>query len=99
MFNMFKKNNSQKGQSVVEYVLLLAVISTLTVSVLRSDALRNALGEDSDLMNILTSQMEYSYRHASPGEIDNTNYNAINHDSYRGPDGSRFFLPEDGFSN
>lgn len=90
----FFKHSKQAGQSTVEYVLLLGVVSVLTVSLLRSDALNNALGEDSELMGVMRARMEYAYRHGREGDVDGSLYEDRSHETYRRPGGSRFFLPQ-----
>ena len=85
----------QKGQSTVEYILLLGVIMMLTTGILNSDAFQNFLGPDSEFLTVMKNRMEYSYRHGQPGTSDTTNYNSAQHDTYLAPTGqTRFFLPE-----
>lgn len=93
---MGKFLNSSAGQSAVEYIMLMALITLIVTSVLRSDVVARNLGENSALMNLLASRMEYSYRHGLQGEVDNSNPQGLRHDTYdRLGEGSRFFLPRE----
>lgn len=90
--------NNQEGQSVVEYIMLVAVVTLLTVSVLQSDAIRELLGEDSNLMLLLGTKIEYAYRHGRDGTFDTSNIGSFTaHESYYNNEvgQSRFVLPSD----
>ena len=89
----------QKGQSTVEYVLLMGVIMTLTITILSSQPLQDFLGEDSEFLTILKNRMEYSYRHGVPGSEDTGGYDSLDHESYVAESGeTRFFIPNGGYS-
>lgn len=92
---MISKNN--KGQTLVEYLLLMAVITSVMVAFFKLDIVQNTIGKDGDLMKAFIQQMRYSYRHALPGKSapGGLNYNSINHDSYYKSGSSRFFAPND----
>lgn len=96
--NIIKRDS---GQSVVEYILLLAVIVTLCAVILNSDLFKRYLGPNSTIFVSLKKYMEYSYRHAQPPPLDNlTSYQdsseySSRHESYYNleKDSSRFFMP------
>lgn len=93
--------SAQKGQSTVEYVLLLGVIMTLTITILSSKPFQDFLGPESEFLTVLKNRMEYSYRHGIPGAEDESNYSALNHESYIAEGGkTHFFIPTtaDGYS-
>lgn len=80
---------TQKGQSLVEYILLTAIVSVLVSVVFKSQKFQEIFGENGRFSNTFRRQMEYSYRHALEGnrEFRTPNYQSGDHDSYRG----RFF--------
>ncbi len=92
---IFKILNSQKGQSAVEYVLLLAVVMSLFVSVFNSNRFQAFFGEDSDFFNAIARKMKQDYRYATnvsfADDVDPAP--VANHPSFSQPDGSssRFF--------
>ncbi len=79
------------GQSLVEYILLLSVMTTIIFSVINSRTFQNFFGEDSGFFSNIERYTEYSFRHAREGMNDPSSYNG-NHDSYRGAE-SHFFSP------
>ena len=95
--NLLLKN--QRGQSAVEYILLLLVVTVLGYSVIKSDAFKKFFGKDSVFFETIALQIQYSYRHGRLGtreqmESDQYTYNG-KHDTYKLNDEerSRFFLP------
>ncbi len=93
----FRSNlHQERGQALVEYVLLLMVVSVLAFTVFRSDAFKGLLGPDAQIFKVLKLQQEYSFRHGSPlGETpESSDYNG-NHHTYKNPEtnASRFFAP------
>ena len=84
---------NRRGQSTVEYVLLLAVIVTLASVVFKSHLFQEFFGKDADFVATLINRMEYSYRHGRMGENDQWNYQ--NHPTFYNKDEnqSRFFSP------
>ena len=84
---------SSRGQSTVEYILVLAVVISLSLLVFRSNQFRNFLGENGRMTDIVTRQLEYSYRHGRPGDrrFQPPNYATERHESYVG----RFFIGSD----
>lgn len=93
--------NSQKGQTVVEYILLLVVAVSLVLTVYRSQAFKRLFGEQGLLGQQIKSQSEYSYRHAGPRaaasvDIPRDNKDGATHPSYAdtAAGGTRFFGPK-----
>ncbi len=82
-FRMEKKNFilNEVGQSMVEYILLLAVLTSIGFGLFRSDAFKGVMGGDAEFFKKLRLQIAYSYRHGSTGTIDNSSYAGF-HDSY-----------------
>lgn len=90
--------NNQSGQSTVEYILLMLVVTFLGFSVIKSDRFQKFFGKDSTFFKKIALQMQYSYRHGRLGseeeiESDDTSFNG-GHDTYRinGASESRFFM-------
>ena len=85
----------EKGQSVVEYIMLLAVISSITFSIINSDKFKDFMGKDSSFFAGLRSQLEYAYRHGylnSESDRSDNNYSGPHETYYNIDDGqTRFF--------
>ncbi|TDJ05741.1 MAG: hypothetical protein E2O68_06065 [Deltaproteobacteria bacterium] len=87
------------GQSALEYILLLMVVVSLSMTVFKSDAFKNFMGPDSVYFETLRKRFEYTYRYGSPPitgtEEGDSNAYSSRHDSYynstRGQ--TRFFTP------
>lgn len=96
---------SNKGQSTVEYILLLLVVSVLGFSVLKSDQFKKFFGKDSVFFKTIALQMQYSYRHGrlgTLGEIESDPYSyGGRHDTYKmnGNEKSRFFMQSQKYPN
>jgi Flp pilus assembly pilin Flp len=91
---------NSKGQTAVEYILLLSVISVLTFSVINSKKFKDFMGPDSSFFAAIRSQVEFTYRHgyANRAENDKTNNNyTSNHETYYNSEESksRFFTGGD----
>jgi hypothetical protein len=90
---------NQDGQSVLEYVLLLAVVVSLAMTVFKSKAVQELLGPDSVFFQTLRDRYEFSYRYGSlPGEGQDPsagNGYSNTHESYYNSAQSqtRFFTP------
>ena len=84
-----------KGQSTVEYILLLAVIISLVSFVFNSDAFKALFGENGQFANVYKRELEYSYRQGRFGRVrfQTPNYSSGQHDSYNG----RFFGAKDAY--
>lgn len=78
--------NSQLGQSTVEYVLLLAVVVSLVFTVINSARFKDLLGEGGGFALRMKDEMEWNYRFASQyyGEASafNVNLGSRNHPGY-----------------
>lgn len=86
------KNN--KGQSAVEYIMLLAVVGVLGVSIFQNDRFRKFFGSDSEFFSEMRYRIEYSYRHGREGKSsdDTSSYANFHELFYNKDDGiSRFF--------
>lgn len=98
-----KINLKAAGQSTVEYILLMAVMTTIILSILKSDAFQNIFGKDSAFFAEFGKRVQFSYRHGhmgTRGERDSDDYNYagsnVTHRSYIMEDGNtRFFIPTD----
>lgn len=89
------KFSDSRGQSVVEYLLLLFVIVGLSTAIIRSEGFQTIMGEDSFFFQKLKQKQEYSFRHTHFTDIvDDTSYTGEHH-SYINPTSnvSRFFAP------
>jgi hypothetical protein len=83
---------NQLGQSTVEYILLLAVISFVTTSLFNSSMFKDYFGEDGTFVTTYKYELEYSYRHGVRGRKKTVvNYASPNHDSYKSGGNTRFF--------
>ncbi|MFZ8999718.1 MAG: hypothetical protein ACO20H_00310 [Bacteriovoracaceae bacterium] len=89
---------SEKGQSAVEYILLLAVVMSLVMVVFRNQTFQHYMGPDSPYFQTLRKYIEHSYRYGSPvvtglSPLDSNGY-SDQHTSYLSESGqSRFFTP------
>jgi phosphoribulokinase len=88
---------NDRGQTMVEYILLLAVSISLVMTFFRSEAFRRMFGEEGRLGTLIKTEAEYSYRHAyirgNVGNIPADNRRGSAHPSYFGPEtnDTRFF--------
>ena len=93
--------NNQKGQTLVEYILLIVVVVTLVMTFYKSSAFQKLFGEKGELGEKMKTQNEFSYRHAfyKPEFPDNPREgkDITEHPSYRGTnrEHTRFFGPKD----
>ena len=92
--------NNQKGQTLVEYILLIVVVVTLVMTFYKSSAFQKLFGEQGELGKKMKTQNEFSYRHAfyKPGFPDNLREekDITKHPSYKGDEEpTRFFGPKD----
>lgn len=87
----------QRGQSMVEYILLLAVVISLAGVVFKSDFWLSYFGPEGKFDQVFRARMEYSYRHSLEGDAFYAppNYQTKNHDSYFYGGSTRFFIPTD----
>jgi hypothetical protein len=93
--------NNQRGQTVVEYILLLAVAMSLVVTFYKSAAFQRFFGEQGELGQLYKQEAEWGFRHAHlNGRYTETNApkaSAEEHSSYYNSNVSetRFFGPSD----
>ncbi len=97
--------NNQKGQTLVEYILLIAVSASLFLTFYRSAAFRRLFGEQGEIGQKLKAQQEFAYRHAfyatgvgrtTLTDIPRDNKDISLHPSYKEPSGeTHFFGPKD----
>ena len=86
---------NKKGQSLVEYILLLGMLLMIGVSIFKSAQFKQIFGEDSSLFEKLRRQFEYEYRHGLSGELDRTdNSYGGEHESFYTQGKTRFFSPD-----
>jgi hypothetical protein len=81
---------NSKGQGVVEYILLFAIVAILTLQVFKSKVFQDFFASEGSFMTQMRSYYEYSYKHAvSPSDSEMKSGNSNELDSYTG----RFFGP------
>jgi hypothetical protein len=99
--------NPQRGQTLVEYILLLSVATSLVLTFYNSRAFKSLFGDQGSLGKNIKQQNEFAYRHAfsvtGPSrsqvqDIDRNNREASIHPSYKG-DPTRFFGPLSTYGN
>lgn len=91
----------QRGQTLVEYILLLAVAVSLVITFYNSDIYKRLFGEKGELAAKIRNDSEFSYRHGytrgNNGDISATNRDGSIHPTYHNENqsGSRFFSAKD----
>ena len=84
----------EKGQSTIEYILLLAVVMLMISVVFKSPLFSDLLGKDSSFFKILKDRMEFSYRYTHAGAREDSGLenisSAAQHESYAKNSKSRF---------
>ncbi|MCO4753809.1 MAG: hypothetical protein KC478_04980 [Bacteriovoracaceae bacterium] len=90
---------NHSGQTLVEYILLLAVVVSLTTFAFKSDYWQSYFGPDGKIDEVFRARLEYSYRHALGGKdfYSQPNYGDRNHDSYYDNGSTRFFRPREAY--
>jgi hypothetical protein len=97
---------SQKGQTMVEYMLLLVVSVSIVMTFLNSSFFRRVFGQEGAIATTVKAQYEWGYRHAYLEErlVDGSanppreNTDGRSHPSYYHPNGeTRFFGPTDAY--
>ena len=92
---------SQKGQTMVEYILLLAVAVSIVVTFYNSEMFKKLFGEQGELAAKIRHDSEFSYRHGytrgNTGDVSRTNRDGSIHPTYynESQSGSRFFSAKD----
>jgi hypothetical protein len=91
--------SSQKGQSIVEYVLLLAVVGTLLTSFMNSDLIKDLLGPNSGFFASMKNYLETTYQYGHYTVDKNHDYDlGGTHDMYSvNPSESHFFAPTEAY--
>ena len=99
-----KVKRHQQGQTVVEYILLLAVSASLVLTLYRSDTFKKIFGPQGTLGVKIKSQSEWGYRHAYQDPLASGNEpdqytQAASHPSYYNQSSGegRFFGPRDSY--
>lgn len=64
---------NKKGQSTVEYILLLAVVITFMTTVWNSRSFKEFFGEDSSFFTRISQKIRIDYRYAANLPIDTDN--------------------------
>lgn len=99
---------NQRGQTVVEYILLFSVAISLVLTFYKSQAFRRIFGEQGLLGTQIKKQNEFSYRHAysssgpgryRPNDVARDNKDGGTHPSYYDDQksGTRFFGPKSAY--
>lgn len=92
---------NEKGQTMVEYMLLLAVSIGLVMTFANSEFFKRNFGSEGALAKKIKLEYEFGYRHAyltnNAGDISRDPSSAQEHPSYYQTSGSdtRFFGPQD----
>jgi hypothetical protein len=84
----------RKGQSVVEYILLLAVVVAIAMGVFRSRAFQDFFGKDSSFFTAIARSIEVNYRFGLNIEDPKDNPHS---GFFVSPDNSRFFSGRDAY--
>lgn len=85
--------NNQKGQTAIEYILLLSVMSVLVFSVFNSQIFQNNFGKNGKILQAYKKQFEFAYRNGFPYDGGTYNYETL-HPTYSDGNGTRFFIPK-----
>lgn len=94
---------SQLGQTVVEYILLLAVAVSLVLTFYNSEAFRRLFGREGTVGIRIKTESEFGYRHGfvKNGSVDvsRDNKDGSIHPSYydANSNATRFFGPREGY--
>jgi Flp pilus assembly pilin Flp len=88
---------NQKGQTMVEYMLLLAVSVSLVMTFINSDFMKRIFGSGGSLGTKIREENQFAYRHAfgKKAEIPDIGRNNVDgraHPSYYQPDGTTHFF-------
>lgn len=92
---------SERGQTMVEYILLLVVAVSLVLTFYNSKAFQRLFGEQGEVAQNIKSESEFSYRHAfvrgKPAADIPIQRDISEHPSYKDLSSgkTRFFGPKD----
>ncbi len=89
---------NSRGQTAVEYLLLLAVSTSLVLTFLNSNFVKTMFGDNGKIGQFVKLESEFSYRHALPRpsngqDIPRENLIGTDHPSYYNGGSTRFFGP------
>lgn len=89
--------SSQRGQSVVEYVMLMAVVGTFVTTLMNSRLIKDLLGPNSGFFNSMRTYIETTYQYGHYTPTKNQSYSDGDvHDTYaENPSMSRFWTALD----
>lgn len=91
---------NKKGQSTVEYILLFVVVTTFAMTIFKSDAFQDMIGEG--MFGTLARSMEYSARYGTKGTVDGygSNYSNPRHPLYynEAKGQTHFFSPREPYN-
>ena len=94
----FFKINSEQGQTMVEYILLLAVAVGLVYTLMNSALFNRIFGNKGSFGAALKTNSEFTYRHGSSlqamPDIPRENRSPSQHPTYSDGTESRFFGPK-----
>lgn len=89
----------QKGQTMVEYMLLLSVVTAIVLTFYKSKLFQRYFGNAGLIGQTIKTRSEFSYRHGYMGTEDphpKGSRNGATHPTYADPaGGSRFFGPRE----
>ncbi len=89
----------QKGQTLVEYMLLLSVVAMIVLTFYKSKLFQKYFGNRGMIGQTIKTRSEFAYRHGYMGTEDTFpkgSRNGAIHPTYDDPaGGSRFFGPKD----
>lgn len=93
---------NERGQTVVEYILLFAVVASLIATFYHSDVYRRLFGQNGEIGLRMKANNEFGYRHGYLNGNGTENYpvgsrNGALHPTYYDTEngGSRFFGPKE----
>ncbi|MFZ4713090.1 MAG: hypothetical protein ACOYL6_05245 [Bacteriovoracaceae bacterium] len=94
---ILKFGSNKKGQSTVEYILLLTVVATVVMSVFKSKLFMENFGKDGKILVQYKKQFEFAYRNGFPYDGKDYDYDNL-HPSYSvGAGESHFFVPQEAY--
>ena len=89
----------QKGQTMVEYILLLSVVAGIVLTFYRSNLFQKYFGRQGLVGQTIKTRTEFAYRHGYMGQEDTFpkgSRDGASHPTYADPaGGSRFFGPKE----
>jgi hypothetical protein len=92
---ILKFGSNQKGQSTVEYILLLTVVAVTVTGVFKSKLFVENFGKDGKILVLYKKQFEHAYRNGFPYDGKEYNYSDLHPTYSKGGGESRFFIARD----